>query len=253
MVTNDKGQYSFPAGRLEPGKYTITIRAVGYVLDGPKTVEVAAGGTPRPTSSSARPRTSPRSCPTANGSSACRASGQAEGVPHHVLGCHTLQRVFTSPHSADEWEQVFNRMGRYSPGSTPAQPQPLLPGPRGERPRGQPAMQPRRRPNISSASASAIPRPTEYDFKTLPRPKGRATKVIVTEYDLPRKEALPHDVVVDADGKAWYSDFGHQFVGELDPKTGKVTDNPIPVLKRRAAEGHARHRVRSARQCLARR
>src|ERR1700755_572039 len=43
VVTNDKGEYSFPADRIEPGKYTITIRAAGYVLDGPKSVEIAAG------------------------------------------------------------------------------------------------------------------------------------------------------------------------------------------------------------------
>ena len=36
--------------------------------------------------------------------------------------------------TAEEYEQVFKRMGLYSPGSTPARPQPLLPGPRGERP-----------------------------------------------------------------------------------------------------------------------
>src|SRR5438876_10439542 len=44
VVTNDKGQYSFPADRLEPGKYAIAIRAAGYVLDGPKSVDIAAGG-----------------------------------------------------------------------------------------------------------------------------------------------------------------------------------------------------------------
>src|SRR5262245_63081254 len=43
VVTNDKGEYSFPNGRIEPGKYTITIRAAGYVLDGPNSVELAAG------------------------------------------------------------------------------------------------------------------------------------------------------------------------------------------------------------------
>ena len=48
----------------------------------------------------------------------------------------------------------------------------------------------------------------EFDIKTEPRPKGKATKVIITEYDLPRKEAMPHDVVLDANGHAWYSDFG---------------------------------------------
>ena len=41
VVTDDKGQYNFPADRLEPGKYAVTIRAVGYVLDGPKSVEIS--------------------------------------------------------------------------------------------------------------------------------------------------------------------------------------------------------------------
>ena len=40
----------------------------------------------------------------------------------------------------------------------------------------------------------------DYAFKTLPRPSGRATRMIVTEYDLPRSTIEPHDVVVDADG-----------------------------------------------------
>src|SRR6202007_3185164 len=44
VVSNDKAQYSFPADRLEPGHYNIGIRATGYVLDGPKAVDVAAGG-----------------------------------------------------------------------------------------------------------------------------------------------------------------------------------------------------------------
>src|SRR5499433_4079913 len=47
VVTDDKGEYSVPNGRLEPGKYAITIRAAGYVLDGPKSVEIPAGGTAR--------------------------------------------------------------------------------------------------------------------------------------------------------------------------------------------------------------
>src|SRR5437899_2925143 len=35
VVSNAQGQYSFPRERLEPGKYAISIRAVGYEL--PKT------------------------------------------------------------------------------------------------------------------------------------------------------------------------------------------------------------------------
>src|SRR5436190_21715744 len=44
VVSNDKGEFSFPAGKLEPGKYNITIRAVGYSLTGPKSIDVAAAG-----------------------------------------------------------------------------------------------------------------------------------------------------------------------------------------------------------------
>src|SRR2546427_12432888 len=70
----------------------------------------------------------------------------------------------------------------------------------------------------------------EYSLKTLPRPKGKATKVIITEYDLPRPEAMPHDAAIDAQGMVWYSDFGSQFVGKLDPKTGKIVEYPVPVM-----------------------
>src|SRR5580700_2490332 len=43
VVTDAKGHYSFPASRLDPGKYAVTIRAIGYELDGPKSADVAAG------------------------------------------------------------------------------------------------------------------------------------------------------------------------------------------------------------------
>src|SRR5215218_8248793 len=39
VVTNEQGRFSFPPGRIETGKYTISNRAVVYILDGPKTVE----------------------------------------------------------------------------------------------------------------------------------------------------------------------------------------------------------------------
>src|SRR5262247_1887403 len=32
VVTNNEGSYSFPRNRLDPGRYDISIRAVGYVL-----------------------------------------------------------------------------------------------------------------------------------------------------------------------------------------------------------------------------
>src|SRR5712691_9080257 len=43
VVSDAKGDYSFPAARLQEGRYTLTIRAAGYVLEGAPTVELAAG------------------------------------------------------------------------------------------------------------------------------------------------------------------------------------------------------------------
>src|ERR1700722_13097686 len=42
VISDNKGHYSFPANRLDPGHYSLKIRAVGYVLDGSATVDLAA-------------------------------------------------------------------------------------------------------------------------------------------------------------------------------------------------------------------
>ena len=41
VVTNDKGEFSFPASKLAPGDYALSIKAGGYDLDGPKNVTLA--------------------------------------------------------------------------------------------------------------------------------------------------------------------------------------------------------------------
>src|SRR5437764_8383248 len=40
VITDAQGQYRFPATKLEPGSYTISIRAGGYDLDGNETATV---------------------------------------------------------------------------------------------------------------------------------------------------------------------------------------------------------------------
>jgi virginiamycin B lyase len=34
VISDDRGRCAFPSGKLQPGKYTLTIRAVGYELSG---------------------------------------------------------------------------------------------------------------------------------------------------------------------------------------------------------------------------
>src|SRR5262249_3864051 len=44
VVSDAQGHYGFPAAKLEPGHYSLRIRAIGYDLDGATTADVAAGG-----------------------------------------------------------------------------------------------------------------------------------------------------------------------------------------------------------------
>src|SRR3954469_19105236 len=45
VVSDDKGRYTFPEGRLTPGHYNLKVRAIGYILDGPRAIDVGAAAT----------------------------------------------------------------------------------------------------------------------------------------------------------------------------------------------------------------
>jgi streptogramin lyase len=237
VVTNDKGQYSFPADRLQPGKYAISIRAVGYILEGPKGVEIPAGGNATADLKLNRARNIHLQLTNGEWLQSLPGSDRDKQFLTNCTGCHTLQRIFSAQHDVDEWVQVFSRMGRYSPGSTPTHPQLLVTGgARSERPRVNPKVAQKAAQFLVDVSLTN-PEAKEYEFKANPRPKGRATHVIITEYDLPRRNAYPHDVVIAPDGHAWYSDFGSQIVGELDPATGRAAEYEIPVVREEQPRG----------------
>ena len=229
VVSDEKGRYSVPAAKLEPGRYTLKIRAAGYDLDGPKTVDVVAG---KATTANLKLK------PTENLSAQLSDAEWLLSIPgtdqqkNFLLscnGCHTIERIVKANKGAEEWVQVFRRMSMYAPGSSPLRPQMTVGGVQRDRTRG---VDPLAIGEWLASVNASYNSKQSFPLKTLPRPKGKATSTIITEYDLPRKLAMPHDVVVDSDGTAWYSDFGEQFIGKIDPKTGKVTDFPIPELKK---------------------
>jgi virginiamycin B lyase len=228
VVSDGRGQYAFPASKLTGGHYSLTIRAAGYDLDGTAAVDVVPGVT---TTADLKLR------PTENLPDQLTNSEWIESVPGSpdmkrlFLGCadcHTLQRVIESNHTASEFLQVFDRMAGYYPGAWPEQPQRLVGDVR------RPALPAGKEKEFAEYLASINLSATSthpYPLKRFARPTGRATRVIITEYDLPRKIIQPHDVIVDADGIVWFSHFGEQFLSKFDPKTGKVTDFSIPEQK----------------------
>jgi virginiamycin B lyase len=225
VVSNAQGQYSFPRDRMEPGKYAVSIRAVGYELPAtpvdlkadPARLDLQLTKIARPMKI-AEQMTNAELIMSVPGTQGQRASLGG------CVNCHTLQRALFSRFDALEMSIVAARMPRHTNNSSPMHPW--------YRPQEGPL------PTItepttlgrylSSINLSAT---DSFDFplKTLPRPKGKATQVIYTVYDLPRPDASPHDVAFDADGNAWYSDFNSQYFGKLDVKTGKMETFQLPT------------------------
>jgi len=224
VVSNAQGQYSFPRDRMEPGKYAVSIRAVGYELPG-TSVEVTAQPTRLDLPLTKVTRASKLATQLSNG----ELIMSVPGSPGEKLGlggcvnCHTLQRVLFSHFTAEEFAQVIQRMGMHTNNSSPLHPwmRPagpvvlLAPAPSGFA---------KYLSSINLSSKDTF----EFPLKTLPRPTGKGTQVIYTVYDLPRPDASPHDTVFDAQGNVWYSDFNSQFLGKLDPRTGKAVEYPVP-------------------------
>jgi virginiamycin B lyase len=144
----------------------------------------------------------------------------------NCVGCHTLERVVRSTHDADEFTQVVYRMANYAQVSQPIKPQKRMDPDWG----GKPENYRKFAEFLSSINLSEGDR-WQYELHTLARPTGRATKVLITEYDLPRPTIEPHDVILDKDGMVWYSNFGEQYLGKLDPKTGVHSEIALPQFK----------------------
>jgi virginiamycin B lyase len=237
VVSDQAGRYSFPGNRLEPGQYTLRIRATGYELDDPGTLEVASH---KPASADVKlhkAKDLASQLTNAEWMMSVPGTDEQKSSLLNCVNCHTLQFIVKSRHNTAEFLKVLERMGTYANQAFPLHPQKRLAervlevhGEARQRAREQQA---EFLSTINLSAGSTWP----YALQTLPRPKGKATRVIITEYDLPRKTIEPHDAVVDSQGMVWYSNFGEQNLGKLDPKTAKVTEYPVPELKHGSPTG----------------
>jgi len=227
VVTDAQGRYAFPAARLQPGKYAITMRAAGYQLPGRTNAQVTAGEEAKADLKLTKLRSLSAHLTNAEWLHSMPGTEQQKKFLLNCLGCHTLERIMKSPYDADQLMDVIGRMATYYPGSTPLRPQRLAGNFQRMRDRGNV------RPIAEWLSTVNLSQQDSWQFplKTLPRPVGRSTRVIFTEYDLPQAHIQPHDVVMDSKGNVWYSDFGQMFLGKMNPMTGEVKQYPIPVTK----------------------
>lgn len=227
VVTDANGRYSFPAGKLAPGGYFLSIRAAGYELAGDGAAQVGGKQTAATDLKLKPAHDLAAQLTNAEWISSFPGTDQQKSMLINCVGCHTLERIARSTHTADEWVTTIDRMNHYAQVSQPIKPQKRVGAPENTPPAD---LIRRQAEYLASINLSATPK-WQYQLKTLPRVTGRGTHVVITEYGLPRPTVEPHDVVLDNTGRVWYSDFGEMEFGSVDPKTGKVTEYPVKTLK----------------------
>ena len=207
VVSDRDGRFGFAAGRLAPGRYALSIRAVGYELDGPSTVEVAAQKTARVDIALRRTRDLAAQLSNTEWFTSMPGTAEQKRPLIECMSCHTFERIARTRYGADEMYSVLKRMTTYANNSTIQRVQRRKVDRRFDEDSFRKLAAYLAAVNLSKGPSWS------YELKTLPRPTGRATRAVITEYDLPRKTIAPHDVRTDADGMVWYSNFVENFLG----------------------------------------
>ena len=233
VMTDAKGHYSFPENRLEPGHYALAIRAVGYDLAAPAAGDVASEQTTNVDLKLDKTKNLAGQLTNAEWMMSIPGTEAQKAALLDCTSCHTMERIVRSTHDVNEWMQVIARMKGYGAVSQPVKPQPMLDRSRAGSPEQYRAMA----EYFASINLSGTDH-WQYALKTLPRPTGRSTHAITTEYSVGTATTEPHDVVLDKEGNVWYSDFGELFISKFDPKTLKLTQYPVKDFKPDAPKGN---------------
>lgn len=225
VVSDAQGRYSFPKDKLNPAQYSLSVKATGYEttdrtvkLTGNKDTTVDLKLQKVSTSAlvdQLMPAEILRSLPA--------TPEQIRAISGCGV-CHGFSRILKSTHNVEEFKSVIVRMRNHTPSASDTHPE-RLPYRVGPRPEDQSLAE-----FLASINLSSKPQ-WGFEFKPFPRPKGLSTKVIITEYDLPRRDGEPHDAVMDSEGMIWYADFVEPILGRLDPKTGQFKEWPLPEIK----------------------
>src|SRR5258708_5184099 len=132
-------------------------------------------------------------------------------------GCHSWQQIFSNRYDEHSWSMIVDRMMHFT-GTAIAV-------------RNKPMSAPDPEYNILVKFLSRVRGPDSKDdpLRVSPRPHGESTRVVATEYELPRQLLPLHDPTADGQGNIWDTRPTTRYVGKLDPKTGIVTEYTIPL------------------------
>ena len=239
VVSDAQGRYRFPSATVAAGHLCPSHSRGGLRPRRASNVEVKAGETATADLKLTPARDLASQLSNSEWLASFPGTDQEKASIRACAHCHTLERIARSRYDADKMTTVIERMSTYPQLSFPLKVQKLVAARvgGGEDPLERRQAGWRRQAQYLSTVNLSKGDHWSYALKTHPRPKGRATKVIYTEYDLPQRTRQPHDVIVDSRGLAWYASFGEQILGKLDPHTGAVTEYDVPLLKPKMPTG----------------
>ena len=146
------------------------------------------------------------------------------------FGCHSYQQIFRNRYDEHSWRLIVRRMIRYR-GSPLIHSADTGVGEDGNNRPGRSGFSVQREEEVIAPWLARVRGPDskmDKPLTVLPRPHGKATRAIVTEYELPRMLLAPHDVAGDSKGNIWYTPHRSPYIGKLDPETGIVTEYRVP-------------------------
>jgi streptogramin lyase len=248
VVSDKTGKYTFPRTHVEPGKYAITIRATGFDLAGGGSADIGSGKTTTNNLTLEKTKTLAAQMTSADWMNSVNGTQEEKDrFVYEIVSCnycHTMNREFMSKHTPDTLLKAMDRMVHYYGDGTAKS---------NDNRRGRAALvqEPGREkileqnpdwgffPGLPRTEVAAFVTKNNlsggrttypYELKYAKRPTGKATHVIITEWDMPTPGTVAHDSDIDSKGVLWYGDESAQLLGKFDTKTSTFTEIRPPVL-----------------------
>ena len=242
VYTNSSGDYSFPGwSDLSAGAHSISIDLPDFEPARRETMMLSAGKTAR-----ADFNLQPRQ-PSITDATASEIVAALSGTNEqkHLLvqcdNCHSLQFALRTSRTKEGWVQIIRRMAgeRAVSRETP-----------GTRAFGQKKYVEPLADYLASIRGPGSSDQIPFELRHRPT-SDAATRLVVTEYDIPRggkadlnilrgdrRFVWPHDIILESRGPyAYYTDHFSYVLGRLDRRTGQVKEFPYKVLPGMGREG----------------
>src|ERR1700676_2686386 len=239
VYTSEDGHYEFP--KMQAGAYTLRIptprefkpyRMDSVAIDGATKLDDIV--LERVSASDGLPATPEIETQLSGAELLWNVPGTGEEkalFQKNCSACHSWQQVFRNRYDEHSWALIVDRMTHYSGTSLVIRIKGTTSTAGGNNSVSRQDGTSDEEANILTRWLARIRGPEAKDgpLRVFPRPTGAATRVVITEYQLPQELLALHDVQGDSKGNMWFSSHKTQVVGQLDPRTGIVKEYTIPL------------------------